>query len=63
MQAAVSAGLELIGDNTRQDLSVRGGSAGYLRFALPAGKEGLITFSSGGGAPTPSFQFVVVRTK
>ncbi|MEO8335237.1 MAG: Ig-like domain-containing protein [bacterium] len=50
-------------DGTKQDLSVRGGSASYLRFAMPAGKEGLLTFTSGGGAPSTPFQFVVVRTK
>lgn len=52
-----------LADATRLDLSVRGGSASYLRFALPAGKEGLLTFSSGGGAPSTPLQFIVVRTK
>ncbi|MEO5816422.1 MAG: Ig-like domain-containing protein [Gemmatimonadaceae bacterium] len=52
-----------LADGTKQDLSVRGGSASYLRFSLPAGKEGLLTFSSGGGLPSTPFQFVVVRTK
>ncbi|MEP6730038.1 MAG: Ig-like domain-containing protein [bacterium] len=50
-------------DNTKVDLSVRGGSASYLRFALPATKEGLLTFTSGGGAPSTPFEFLVVRTK
>ncbi len=50
-------------DDTKQNLSVRGGSASYLRFAMPAGKEGLLTFSSGGGAPSTPLQFIVVRTK
>jgi len=52
-----------LADNTKTDLLVRGGSASYLRFAMPAGKEGLLEFSSGGGAPSAPFQFVVVRTK
>jgi hypothetical protein len=52
-----------LADNTRQDLSVHGGSASYLRFAMPAGKEGLLTFASGGGTPSTPLQFVVIRTK
>jgi hypothetical protein len=52
-----------LSDGTRLDLAVRGGSASYLRFAMPAGKEGLLTFTSGGGAPSTPLQFVVVRTK
>ena len=50
-------------ENSRSDLSVRGGSASYLRFAIPAGKDALFTLTSGGGAPSGSLQFVVVRTK
>ncbi len=50
-------------DGAKKDLQIRGGSASYLRFSLPAGKEGLLTFSSGGGAPSAPLQFVVVRTK
>ena len=50
-------------DGAKKDLLIRGGSAGYLRFSVPAGKEGLLTFSSGGGAPSTPLQFVVVRTK
>ncbi|MDB4888682.1 MAG: hypothetical protein JWL61_537 [Gemmatimonadetes bacterium] len=52
-----------LADGTKKDLQIRGGSASYLRFSLPAGKEGLLTFSSGGGAPSTPLQFVVVRTK
>jgi hypothetical protein len=50
-------------ENTSFDMSVRGGSARYLRFAIPAAKDGLVTFTSGGGAPSAEFQFVVVRTR
>ena len=50
-------------DGAKKDLQIRGGSASYLRFSMPAGKEGLLTFSSGGGAPSTPLQFVVVRTK
>jgi hypothetical protein len=52
-----------LADGTKQDLSVRGGSASYLRFSMPAGKDGLLTFTSGGGLPSTPLQFVVVRTK
>jgi hypothetical protein len=52
-----------LNDNAKTDLSVRGGSASYLRLSVPAGQDGLITFTSGGGAPSAPLQFVVVRTK
>jgi hypothetical protein len=52
-----------LADGTPSALSIRGGSASYLRFALPAAKEGLLTFTSGGGAPSTPLQFIVVRTK
>ena len=50
-------------DATKADFLIRGGSAGYARLSVPAGKEGLLTFSSGGGAPSAPLQFVVVRTR
>ena len=50
-------------DNTKADLSIRGGSASYLRLSVAAGKEALLTFASGGGLPSTPLQFVVVRTK
>jgi hypothetical protein len=50
-------------DDTPIDLSNRGGSATYLRLSVPAGKEALITFSSGGGLPSAPLQFVVMRTR
>ena len=52
-----------LADGVPAALSVRGGSASYLRFALPAGKDGLFTFASGGGLPSTPLQFLVVRTK
>ncbi|MBA3672425.1 MAG: Ig-like domain-containing protein [Gemmatimonadaceae bacterium] len=50
-------------DGATAQLSVRGGSASYLRLSVGAGKEALLTFSSGGGAPNGAMQYVVVRTK
>ena len=50
-------------EGVKTDFVVRGGSAAYARLAVPPGKEGLLTFSSGGGLPSSPLQFVVVRTK
>lgn len=50
-------------DNALTALATLGGSASYARFTVPAAREGLLTFSSGGGAPNPAMQFVVVRTR
>ncbi len=50
-------------ENVKTDFVIRGGSSSYARFSVPAGKEGLLTFTSGGGLPTAPLQFVVVRTK
>ena len=52
-----------LADNVKTDFQVRGGSASYARFGVAAGKEALVTFSSGGGLPSAPMQFVVVRTK
>ena len=52
-----------LSDAVKTDFVIRGGSAAYARLAVAAGKEGLITFSSGGGLPSTPLQFVVVRTK
>jgi hypothetical protein len=41
---------------------VQRNSAGYYRLAVPAGGEGLVQLSTT-GAPSASFQFVVIRTK
>ena len=43
--------------------TVHGSSAAYYRFAVPAGSDATFTMSSGGGAPSTSLQFMVVRTK
>lgn len=50
-------------DNVKTNFTIRGGSSSYGRFSVPAGKDGLLTFTSGGGLPTASLQFIVVRTK
>ena len=42
---------------------VRGTSASYFRLAVAGGHEALLTFTSGQGIPSPSLQFIVVRTK
>ena len=50
-------------DATPTSAFVRGGSASYHRLAVAAGKEALLTFGSGQGAPSSSLVFSVVRTK
>jgi hypothetical protein len=50
-------------DEVPTGVSVKGGSASYYRLAVPAGREALLTFASGQGAPNSSFVFSVVRTK
>ena len=50
-------------DGVPKSTGVKGGSASFFRLAVPAGKEALVTFSSGQGAPNASFVFSVVRTK
>ena len=52
-----------LSDNVKTDFSIRGGSSSYGRMNVPAGKEALLTFTSGGGLPSSSLQFIVVRTK
>ena len=52
-----------LADGATSNFAIRGGSAAYARFSVLAGREGLLTFSSGGGAPVTPMQFVVVRTK
>jgi hypothetical protein len=52
-----------LSSGVKTDFLIRGGSAAYARFAVPAGRDGLMTFSSGGGLPSTPLQFVVVRTK
>jgi hypothetical protein len=50
-------------DNLALNVQVKGSSASYYQFAVAPGKDALITFASGGGAPNGAFKFTVVRTK
>ena len=52
-----------VSDASPGSVYVRGGSASYHRVAVPAGKEALLTFSSGQGAAHPLLLFSVVRTR
>ncbi|MES2178165.1 MAG: Ig-like domain-containing protein [Gemmatimonadota bacterium] len=52
-----------LADNLKTDLMIRGGSAAYLRFSVPPGRESLLTLTSGGGTPSTPLQFMLVRTK
>ncbi|HEU4722795.1 MAG TPA: hypothetical protein VFS59_15660 [Gemmatimonadaceae bacterium] len=56
-------GVTGLADAAATSVSVKGGSASYYRLAVPAGKEALVSFASGQGAPNASFVFSVVRTK
>jgi hypothetical protein len=44
-------------------LTLKGGSAAYLRFAVAGGTTGTITPTSSGAAPPAAVSFTVVRTK
>ncbi|HEV7992826.1 MAG TPA: hypothetical protein VGP25_13430, partial [Gemmatimonadaceae bacterium] len=50
-------------DNLSLNVQVKGVSASYYRFAVATGKEALLTFASGQGAPNSAFKFTVIRTK
>lgn len=50
-------------DATKSDFSIRGGSAGYARLSVGAGREALLTFTSAGAVPNALLQFVLVRTR
>jgi hypothetical protein len=50
-------------DNTPTGATIRGSSASYFRLTVAAGKEALVTFTSGSGAPNPQLKFIVVRTQ
>ena len=52
-----------LADNSPAGVSVRGSSASYYRLTVPAGKEALLTFASGQGAPNSMLRFIVVRTQ
>jgi len=49
--------------NVSQRLKLAGGGAGYLRFAVPANKDGLISASTNGAAPASSLKFSIVRLR
>ena len=49
--------------NVSQRLKLAGGGAGYLRFAVPANKDGLISVSTNGAAPSTSLKFSIVRLR
>jgi hypothetical protein len=55
--------LTFLPDNLSMNVQVKGASASYYRFAVGTGKDALLTFASGGGAPNTSFKFTVLRTK
>ena len=50
-------------DNLSINIQSKGASATYYRLSVATGKEALLTFASGGGAPNSSFKFTVIRTK
>ena len=52
-----------VSDAAPGSVYVRGGSASYHRVYVPAGKEALLTFGSGQGAPHPLLVLSVVRTR
>ncbi|MEO8562083.1 MAG: hypothetical protein ABI601_08420 [bacterium] len=52
-----------VADNQTVSIQVKGASASYYRLSVGAGKEALLKFASGGGAPNSAFKFTVVRTK
>ena len=49
--------------NISQRLKLAGGGAGYLRFAVSANKDGLISISTNGAAPAASLKFSIVRLR
>ena len=50
-------------DRVATTVGVKGGSASYLRLAVPAGREALLSHAEGSGTTNPSFVFSVIRTK
>jgi len=53
-----------LANGTAQSLSIRAGSAAYLRFGVPAGSSAEVTAeSAGGGALDGSVRFTLVRTR
>ena len=52
-----------LADGVNARVRVRGLSASYYRLAVRGGREALLSFTSGLDAPSPSLQFILVRTK
>jgi hypothetical protein len=52
-----------LGNNVSQRLNLAGGGTGYLRFAVPAGRTGVMSLSTNGAAPTGALRFSVVRVR
>ena len=50
-------------DRAPTTVGAKGGSASYLRLAVPAGREALLAHAEGNGATNSSFVFSVIRTK
>jgi hypothetical protein len=48
-------------DELPQSLSLRGGSGGFIRFAVTPGREASIRVTSGGVAPPPTVRATIVR--
>ncbi|MEP6832789.1 MAG: hypothetical protein ABJB74_05315 [Gemmatimonas sp.] len=49
--------------NISQRLNLAGGGAGYLRFAVAANKDGLVSMSTNGSGPAASLKFSIVRLR
>jgi len=49
--------------NASQRLNLAGGGAGYLRFAVPLNRTGVVSVSTNGGPPAASLKFSVVRLR
>jgi hypothetical protein len=52
-----------LADRVATTVSVKGGSASYLRLAVPAGREALVSHIQATSGTSPSYQFSVIRTK
>ena len=55
--------VRMLRSNASQRVNLAGGGAGYLRFAVPAGKTGVISLSTNGAAPAGVLKFSVVRLR
>ena len=52
-----------LADRVATTVSVKGGSASYLRLSVPAGREALVSHAEGTGTTNASFVYSVIRTK